>query len=193
MRKMQGTEVDVRLVPLATPSSSDTATTLPVALADVPAGNSFYLEVWTKDTGTPAQGISGGFLDIQYNPALLNATGLSNGSTYTLFPSGTIDNLSGMVDDFGGDWSVSGPTPGLTSWARLGYIDFTRTVAGAVTFTPSASTLDEFSRFSGGSASWSQVNAPAATMGTPEPSSLALLAGAMAAVSLAAWRRRRAK
>jgi hypothetical protein len=156
-------------------------------------GGSFYLEVWAIDTGIPAQGISTGFLDLQFNAGLLNATGLQNSSTYPFSASGTISEPLGTVDDFGGDWSLSGPTPGLTSWARLGYIDFTRTVAGAATFTMSGSTLDEFSRFSGGSVPWSQVYAPTVTMGVPEPSSVALLAGAMTVGSLATWRRRRVK
>jgi len=186
--------IGVDLCPVGSLSPSDTATSLPATLTNSPVGSTFYLEVWTTDEVIPPLGVASGFLDIAYNSAKVNATALSNGSTYTTLDSGSIDNTAGTILDLGGD-ALGVGTPGKNDWARLGWIEYTSTTPGSVTFTPEPSTLDVFSRYSAGSVPWTQVDAPTASITvtpTPEPSSFVLLAaGAVGAAAVVFLKRRR--
>jgi hypothetical protein len=171
--------VNVRLCPVAEQSPSDEAATLPTPLTEVSLGSSFFLEIWTMDVSVPPRGISAGYLDLAYGTDKLDVTGLDHGLTYTVFPSGAIDDSAGLVSDFGGN-TLDG-TPGKTEWARLGWLTVDATALGSATFTPQeASSGDGFARFQedlpGGQVPWSQIDAPAACINViPEPSSFVML------------------
>ena len=93
-------------------AKSDSRTTVVV-------GTTFYVDIWTKDKGTPLQGISGGYLNIAYSTDKLDATALSHGANYTALPSRTISDLTGLITDFGGS-ALGVGTSGMNDWARLG-------------------------------------------------------------------------
>ena len=167
--------VEVQLRAASSPSATDAVGTLPASITDVGVGSSFYLEVWVKDVGSPLWGVTTGYLDIAYDTAKVDATGLGHGGLYVNFASGSSNDAAGLVNEFGGGWlpaSAGDPPPGKTEWARLGWISFTRTATGPVLFTPQQAD-DEFSRSSGGAVAWSQIYAP--PMVLPEPSTLVLV------------------
>jgi hypothetical protein len=155
--------IDLELLPVVTPTADtdgtpDTITALPGGIASLPVGSTFYLEAWMKDVGIPAAGISGGYLDIAYNTSLVNATGLSHGSIYTVLSSGIVNDAGGLIDEFGGSYLPAGSErPGIGEWVLLGRVTVVCTGVGTVTFTPQESD-DEFSRFDAGAAAWGQID-----------------------------------
>ena len=170
-------------MPCGSLSPSDTAATLPSALTNVTVGTPFYLEIWTTDTGTPLQGISGGFLNLAYNSSEVDATALNHGSTYTTLTSGTIDNSAGLVSDFGGNALASarrGTAIGL-GWGGSRFPGRTRERS----LLRRRKTLSTSSQGFPAGAWIGRMDAPAATLtlATPEPSSLVLLAAASAGLA----------
>jgi hypothetical protein len=183
--------VDVRLCPVTTLTAADSAATLPTAAASVSLNSPFFLEMWTIDRGTPAQGVSAGYLNIGYTTNTVDATALSHGGLYTDFTFGTINDAAGLIDDFGGNAALGIGTPGKTEWARLGWIAYTATAIGNATFTPQEDPNDGFARFSAGGVDWSSVNAPSVTVNVvPEPSALLLSAVAVCGLTAIGLRRR---
>lgn len=186
----RGELIDVQLRAVASPTVGDTIADPPTSLVDVPLGNTFYLETWIKDVGSPLYGVSGGYLDIAYDTAKFDAMAISHGSLYTTFTTGTVNDTTGLIDELGGSY-LGEPFPGKTSWALLGRVTFQRTASGMATFTPEQSD-DEFSRGSGGAAAWNQIDAPSLALGVPEPGSLVLLTAALLALgSVSLLKRRR--
>ena len=153
--------VDLVLLPVLVPTSDtdgtpDTIAILPSPTVSVLAGNVFYLEVWIKDVGLPARGVSGGYLDISYDTTLVDATALSHG-LYTSLTSGSMNDPAGLIDEFGGSYLPSGSErPGIGEYALLGRVTLSCTGVGETTFTPQESD-DEFSRFSAGAVVWGQI------------------------------------
>ena len=131
-----GSLVDVELVAVATPTSTDTVATLPLSLTTVGAGGTYVVEVWVQSLN--GEGIVGGFVDLLYTTAQADVVGApQHGGVFTDLVLGTVNEAAGLVDDLGGAVSPSVTTlPGIApQWARLGFVTLTSTGTGPVTFT----------------------------------------------------------
>jgi hypothetical protein len=125
---------------------------------------------------------------LSFNPAVLQATGVSEGSFLasggtTYFDGGTIDNTLGSIS-FAFD-TLIGPGPGVSGSGALAHISFNVTHAGSSTLS--------FSDVLFLDSSFGDLGVQADTrilQAVPEPASFALLGAGLA--GLAAWRRRQA-
>ncbi|MCK4623804.1 MAG: hypothetical protein KAV00_00700, partial [Phycisphaerae bacterium] len=109
-------EVDVHLVPRIVPSASDTSATLPTSDTDTNtqvdhAGGTpfwqretcdYYIEVWVRSDQANPDGISGGSVDILFDPQYTEAISVDHGTIFTILPIENIDNVSGIVSIGGG-------------------------------------------------------------------------------------------
>ena len=68
--------------------------------AGIVAGEAFNVNVYMTDTET-ARAVFSGFVDLQYDPALLRVDGVRYGEGFSLLQSASIDNTAGVVDDLG--------------------------------------------------------------------------------------------
>jgi len=130
------TDVELRLVPLLAPSGVDTALdvdALPGQLCDAePLPGSFVIELWASDSGTLNTGIIGFYLDLAFDSTVLEADALVHSALYPVLQEGTIDNLAGVIHNFGG--SNLGSTPGIEpEWARIGHVEVSALAAGPTT------------------------------------------------------------
>ena len=158
-------EIDVELVPVATPTSSDQAVSLPVALSSEPVGSTFYVEVWIENVDGSSNGITYGDVNFSFNPSLITAGTVSHGGIFAnLEENTTVSN--GQVTDLGGGAPLGDLGEGTSGWVRLGYVEFTANAAGSLTFTASPGSSDPFGRANEGSVPWSDVemNVPKATV-----------------------------
>ena len=150
------TAIDVELVSVLTASGSDTLATLPAGATEIWVDQTFYVEVWITNIDGSANGITGGYINFSFDPSLVSGLTVSNGGIYTLFSEGSIDNISGLVDDLGGNALPGVVDLGDDEWVRLGYIEFTADDAGNVAFT-TAPGLDQFARAEEGGVNWEDV------------------------------------
>ncbi len=151
-----GPSVDVELVVVSAISGSDEAGTLPAGVSEVQTGDTFYVEVWAKNIDGSANGITGGYLDIGFDASMLTGMALNHGGLYTVFPDGSIDNATGLIDDLGGNASPGVIDKGDDEWVRLGYVEFTGDMSGTATFT-SAAGVDQIARAGEGGVDWTNV------------------------------------
>ena len=147
------TTVDVAVVPVAEPSPDD-STTLPTALMDADFGETYFVELWVQDVG-PGVGVTGGQVDLSYTTALANATTVFN-DDFDLFPSGTIDDDPGMVDDLGGGSTTGGLGIGA-NFARLAYVQVQATADGQAVYSLAPGSL-QFSLFGIGNIDFAEVD-----------------------------------
>ena len=157
--------IDIELVPVLTVSGSDTLSTLPVGITEVPVGQTFYVEVWVTNIDGSTNGITGGYLDFSFDPMLLSGASLSHGGIYTLFPDGNIDNGAGLVDNLGGNALPGVVDMGDDEWVRLGYVEFTAEAEGTMDLMAAAG-IDRFARVLEGGIAWDriQMNVPLVTI-----------------------------
>lgn len=151
----EGESIQVRtgVAIVGTPSESDHADRPPDSIGSIDLGTSFFLEIWVQGSSA---GIVGGHVDIDYTTQFVDATGVMDHAAFDLFASGTADELSGHVDDFGGaTWSTTqGVAP---EWARFGYLEFLAVEAGVVSFQLQTGEL-EFSLSEIGNVPWTDVS-----------------------------------
>ena len=101
-----GREVDVWLVPQTNATTSDTSATLPAS--DRPSfwqleDNDYYVEVWVRSDQASAAAISGGSVNVTFDPQYAQAVGpLDHGGIFTVLPVDNIDNTAGVVSIGGG-------------------------------------------------------------------------------------------
>jgi len=133
-------------------------------------------------------------LDLSFDPTVLEATSVSEGSFLdggvpgsTFFVPGTIDNTGGTIT-FNSD-SLIGPIPGIAGDGTLLAFDFTALNAGTSALTIENELLvDSGGNIISDTTTPGSVTVQAATV--PEPSSLLLLlVGTLALVALATKRR----
>lgn len=126
----------------ATPSGDTQVATLPTSIDTIAVGSNYVVEIWMRDlwdatvSGGPSPGLTGGQFDLHYLTDRSNATALNyEGAFFSggIFDTGTINDASGLVNDFGAGTLSSGV--GVSSYARLGYVTFTASTAGQQTFT----------------------------------------------------------
>ncbi len=159
------TTIDLELVVLSEPSATDLRDVLPESLTDVPAGSTYFVEIWGQQTDGRA-GISGGSIDIRLAPDdHTEILGLSHGGIYNVLTMGTFADTG--VDDFGGGTFDSGVgvAPG---WVRLGWTEVTGTALGEVAYTVEPGAI-QFSLSGLGNVPWSQVDMDAITVSNGSP------------------------
>jgi len=129
----KGGVVDFRLVALPAPSGSDTTATVPTSQASFALGSSIYLEVWVQTTNT--NGLSSASLDLQFDSSLATAVSITHSSVFSTLTHASINNPSGVVDDFSG--SHLGPCTDAIAvapnWVRVAVIEFTADADGPLT------------------------------------------------------------
>jgi secreted trypsin-like serine protease len=146
--------LDVRLAVVPQPSAID-AMMLPGSVEAVPLGETYYVEIWMQVVGRQAAGVTGGYVDLGYSTDTTDAVGLFH-PTYDTFLDGTIDDVAGAVDDFGGATFATdlGISP---HWSRLGYVEFIADKLGTATFGLSAGALP-FALTGLGNVDWNHVH-----------------------------------
>ncbi len=147
---------------LISPVFADTIAVSP-ANPTVSAGQMFLVDV-------DVSGISdlGAFqFDVDFNPALLSATGVTEGAFFSgvgvSFIPGTINNSTGTISDVAD--ALAGPGPGPSGSGILAAIDFEAISSGASTISLSSVILLDSNGHS----------IPFTTTGVPEPRGLAIL------------------
>jgi hypothetical protein len=153
-----GAAINLRLVPVAAPSSADRADSLPTALTTITGiRETFCVEVWARNGDTSSHGIVGGYLDVMYTAGLADATDVEAGSLYAEMARATIDNPGGRIDDLGGLASPGVVDLGTTQWVRLACVEFRTTATGTVSFTADPG-VDRLARAGEGTVEWSSVD-----------------------------------
>jgi len=134
----RGAVVDFRLTALATPSGSDTTSTVPTSQPAFALGSSIFLEVWVRTTNT--NGLSSASLDLLFNSSTATAVSVTPSSIFSMLTHSSIDNPSGVIDDLSG--SYLGPCTdaiGVTPiWARVAVVEFTADTDGLLTIQAAA-------------------------------------------------------
>jgi hypothetical protein len=123
---LEAVRVNVVPVIVGTPSATN-STSLPTALAGATVGQTFFVELWAQDL-VDRVGISGGSIDLSYTTTIADAVALQR-PEFGFAPVGSINDPSGIVDDFGGG-SLSGGLGASPAFVRLGFVQFTATGAG---------------------------------------------------------------
>ena len=103
--------------PIISPSSSPV---LPGSDTNMPAvGEPFYLEVWATDVCDPSTGLTGVYVDVNYNDSV-EVLSINHSSPFTFLATGAIDGSS--VVNFGG---AALPHGGgiCPEWVRIGWLE----------------------------------------------------------------------
>jgi hypothetical protein len=131
-------DVSVELVPVLAPSAVDAIDDLGTLTNLLPPGScpdTYYLEVWVTDRGAVNTGVTGIYLDVIFNPSVIEVLDLSYSASFPFFPEGVIDNVSGVVTNFGAtDFSAHGISP---EWARVGALELSTIADTQTLFTSS--------------------------------------------------------
>ncbi|MCY2990858.1 MAG: Ig-like domain-containing protein, partial [Planctomycetota bacterium] len=129
LQQVQG-NVEVYLVPRLVKSAVDTSTSLPASERSpfwalegsmTPGVNDFYVEVWVRSDPANAAGISGGSVNISFDPRYARAAAIDHGSIYTLLPVESINNTTGVVSLGGGTLAAD---KGRDGYVLLGRVEF---------------------------------------------------------------------
>jgi trimeric autotransporter adhesin len=174
--------LEVVAVAVSAAGALDKATVLPTRLDSVAVADTFVVELWVKNADASPSWISVGGVDVGYTTSAVDVDALHHGGVYAALPQGTIDDASGLVDEFGGG-VAAGTTDtelGSSHWARLGHFQVTATAVGTVQFTPSAATTAQFFRNDPFAAiGWSEVQFTGASLTvTPATHSVTFCPGA---------------
>lgn len=126
------------------------------SVSSVGEGDSFFVELWLRDTGDLVNGIAGGDIDLTFDSSLLNVDSLAHGSLFTLDDGDDqINNASGSVNDFG--WGTLSQNVGTSGWVRFGYVSMTAIEDGIASIGMESGS-DSFAQSDGTSLDWSNVN-----------------------------------
>jgi len=126
----QDPRVDVQLVAVTVPTGSSAAAVLPDSITQIDVGGEFFIEIWVQDISV-GTGVTGGYVTLSNTTAATEARALDHGGVFTMFADGTINNAQSQVENFGGGTLTAGL--GVSpNWARLGYVQYAATAAGAI-------------------------------------------------------------
>ncbi len=134
------TDFEYRCVAVDTLTGADQLETLPEDVANVPVGNSFYVEFWATDSGGTNTGITSAYADLDYPESCVSAGTIGHTDLFSLFPDGTDDGS--VIDELGGSQLDSGIGV-APEWARVAYVEFTcDEPCGSVDFQLTAATSE---------------------------------------------------
>jgi len=104
-------------------------------------GDTVNALVWVKSVDDSVNGITGGYVDVDYTDALLDLS--------IVLPSGIFADMTmadtstdGLIATFGGLTAIEGEDFGVDSWALLGAVTFTVAAPGFATVGVGAPTVD---------------------------------------------------
>ena len=125
----------VQLVALITSGAEDEVSELPVGDEEFPLGDSFFIEIWAQIN--ESDGLASVYLDMLFDPAVLNAEAITHTVLFNLFQLGTIDNETGLIREVGGSHlgarGCENPVGVAPGWARVAVIEMRAEAAGAST------------------------------------------------------------
>ncbi len=118
-----GTGTHVELIPLPVAGTSDTTTTLPVAVSQVDSGGSFVVEVWAQ-TDDP-QGLSSVSTTIQFTQSVAMVSGVTHTTLFSQLTGSDVDNVAGTIVGLtGSHLSTCADQVGVTPmWGRVAILD----------------------------------------------------------------------
>lgn len=105
---------------------------LPVGVENIPIGSTFYVELWTTDSGTVNTGLVSAYSDLSFTAGLATCEAVDHAALFPLFQSGMC--AEGLVDELGA--SQLDPDIGVEpNWARVAAVEFTAADFGLAEFT----------------------------------------------------------
>jgi len=121
----------------------DETTTLPTSETNFAAGSTYYVEMWAQ-TLHPT-GLTMISADVTYDPAQMVVVdddiwpftdGIFHTTLFSTFPSGTVNNTTGLVDDLSGSYlpgvgCANDPTGVEPMWSRVAVLKMQAVSAGA--------------------------------------------------------------
>ncbi len=127
-----GTIASIELIPVGSASPDDTASALPTALAVVEPGATFAVEVWAQTIDSP--GLSSVSATLSFDPSIAEVTGITHTALFSELPTGTPDNVAGLVVGLSGSHlSTCADQVGVSpSWARVAIIDMQAIASGSL-------------------------------------------------------------
>ncbi|MBU0718133.1 MAG: hypothetical protein KJ749_07795 [Planctomycetes bacterium] len=126
--------VALEVVALATASTDNSAEKLPTSGGSFPVGESFYLELWAKRSGSTGKGLASVYVDLRFDPAALTVVNVASSDNFPTFPRGVVDSLEGIVTGLGGSVSPRGTAVGSDGkWVRVATIQVQALQAVATT------------------------------------------------------------
>jgi len=116
-RDFQPIEAPIEVIPVivSTPTLQQRTSTLPTGLTTI-ADEMFYVEFWVTSTG--GTGIERGNVEFNYDPQFAEVVSLFNGSVFDQTTTGTFNNTSGIIRNFGGTTNFN--NVGVNEFALLG-------------------------------------------------------------------------
>ncbi|MBN1589454.1 MAG: tandem-95 repeat protein, partial [Pirellulales bacterium] len=137
--------INVELIVRDTPTPSGETTKdeseLPASIDQVQVGSQYVVEIWIQDaydatvSGGPSHGLNGAQFDFFFDPALSQAVngGLGHDGPFSTLPGGTIDNVTGVVNNFGGG-NIDQSVALAPNYSRVGYITIDASAGGTQVF-----------------------------------------------------------
>jgi len=153
----KSTIIDLEFVVVNTATAVDQVDALPKSVTEVLDGDVYFVEIWGRNSGGTSAGIQGGFVDVRFDAtAHANVVALNHGGVFNQLTRGTIDNATGLVDDFGGVTFASGIGV-APQWARLGWMEMVSRGDGTITFTLEEG-VAKFALSGVGNVEWDEVD-----------------------------------
>lgn len=105
--RIEEAPANLELVVRRTSDALDEAEILPVSVVSVSMGETVFLELWAQAAG--GDGFSQVSADISFDPLLMSVIQVSHTPLFNLFPSGTADNVAGVIDNLSGSHPAVAP------------------------------------------------------------------------------------
>ncbi|QDU11903.1 choice-of-anchor Q domain-containing protein [Gimesia aquarii] len=100
------TQIDLRIVNSKTPTHNNgERSTLPENLSWIDEWSGYWLEIWISTPSTIDLGILSAAFNLSYNTAITTATRIEYGSAFTLNQTGTINDVTGTIENLSAETS----------------------------------------------------------------------------------------
>ncbi|MCA9020448.1 MAG: hypothetical protein KDA74_09920, partial [Planctomycetaceae bacterium] len=106
VREMETLSLRVVETPTAT-DEQGTVMALPPNQDSISEWKDYWVEIWVSTEDLASQGIASVFLDLSYQTAFTTATGFEFGDAFSLNQTGTIDDVTGLVDNLSASTAVA--------------------------------------------------------------------------------------
>ncbi|MBI3836282.1 MAG: hypothetical protein HY287_18340, partial [Planctomycetes bacterium] len=116
----------VKIAVVAQPTATDVAPSPPASSPQLQVGQQFWIEFWGRlheQTGASSNGLASAYMDVQYDPSLLEVTEMNVGKPFPVFANGTNDAEMGTVHALGGCASLGDRMVGADGvWVRIAFL-----------------------------------------------------------------------
>jgi len=144
----------VRAIAVASPTLLDEVWELPKAVTRCAIGQSYYLEIWSRDVSQTANGITGIYVDIGTAAELAGIESVSPSRPFSAFATGQIMD-DGWIDELGGA-TLEANAGGNGAWARIAIAKVKAAAAGRAEYLVRESSTG-CAAFGRGVVPWPQV------------------------------------